>query len=155
MSVDQSPSVVVVEHATDASLKVTVSPVVVGDRCDVGLDLVAIDEALEHVQDRRLRLDQRLQPAVAHEVAVVADELRLPNPLRDPFVNQVGDALVGRLVPFQDRDLDVVVALADVVVAQLPFAFLHGVRIDRTADLQQRLLAKRLVLTFVLPTYCT
>jgi hypothetical protein len=122
-----------------------VGTVVVRDGRNVGLDLVAVDVSFEQVQDRRFRFDQRLQPAVAHEAAVVADELRLPDALGNPLMNQVSDALVGRLVPLQDGDLDVVEALADVVVAQLPFAFLHGVRIDRAADLQQRLLGKRFV----------
>ena len=61
------------------------------------------------------------------------------------FVDDEHDALVGRLVAFEDRDLRVVEAVAAVEVDDLAAGFLDGIRIDRAADLEAGLLGQLLV----------
>ena len=105
-----------------------------GELVHVGVDLFAIDVAFEEHHDRRLGVDLGLQAALADEL--VADELDFPDLLRHAFVDDEHDAVVGRLVAFEDADLDVVVAVAMVQIDDLALGFLHGVRIDRPADFE-------------------
>ena len=56
--------------------------------------------------------------------------------MRGAFVDDEHDAVIGRLVAFQNADLDVVVTAAMVEIDDFASGFLHGIRIDRAADLK-------------------
>ena len=52
------------------------------------------------------------------------------------FVDDEHDAVVGRLVAFENADLGVVETVAMIEVDELSLGFLHGVGIDRAADFE-------------------
>src|SRR5262249_19457035 len=130
------PLVLLVELELPANLGIEVAErTVIGrELVDISIDLVTIDESLEEHRDWRPGIDLRFEPFAAHEF--VPNKFDLPDLLRRAFVDDIHDAMIGRLVAFQDADLNVVKPVAMIQIDQAPAGFLHGIGIDRATNLQ-------------------